>query len=64
MQSLCFHPGCWGTRVRLDGPIFLRSDDPSELTREHGRLGYSASDCPSAGISDMDLSLSNSLQWP
>ena len=24
-----------GTRVRLGGPIFLRSEDPAELAREH-----------------------------
>ncbi|MBS1855155.1 MAG: sugar phosphate isomerase/epimerase [Acidobacteria bacterium] len=34
------------TRVRLGGPIFLRSDDPAELAREHRRLGYSAAYCP------------------
>lgn len=32
--------------VRLGGPIFLKSDDPSELAREHRRLGYSAAYCP------------------
>ncbi len=34
-------------RVRLGGPIFLKSDDPRELAREHRRLGYSAAYCPS-----------------
>lgn len=33
-------------RVRLGGPIFLKSDDPRELAREHRRLGYSAAYCP------------------
>lgn len=32
--------------VRLGGPIFLKSDDPRELAREHRRLGYSAAYCP------------------
>jgi sugar phosphate isomerase/epimerase len=36
-------------RVRLGGPIFLKSDDPQELAREHRRLGYSAAYCP-AGL--------------
>ena len=34
--------------VRLGGPIFLQSDDPRELAREHRRLGYSAAYCPEA----------------
>jgi sugar phosphate isomerase/epimerase len=34
--------------VRLGGPIFLKSDDPRELAREHRRLGYSAAYCPAA----------------
>jgi sugar phosphate isomerase/epimerase len=34
--------------VRLGAPIFLRSDDPGELAREHRRLGYSAAYCPKA----------------
>lgn len=33
-------------RVRLGGPIFLKSEDPHELAREHRRLGYSAAYCP------------------
>jgi sugar phosphate isomerase/epimerase len=32
--------------VRLGAPIFLNSDDPRELAREHRRLGYSAAYCP------------------
>src|SRR5579872_7074891 len=32
--------------IRLGGPIFLKSDDPAELAREHRRLGYSAAFCP------------------
>jgi sugar phosphate isomerase/epimerase len=38
--------------VRLGGPIFLKSNDPRELAREHRRLGYSAAYCPSAQVSD------------
>jgi sugar phosphate isomerase/epimerase len=41
-----------GTPVRLGGPIFLKSDDPRELAREHRRLGYSAAYCPAASTSD------------
>jgi hypothetical protein len=38
--------------VLLGGPIFLKSDDPSELAREHRRLGYSAAYCPQAKAED------------
>src|SRR5579864_5140514 len=34
--------------VRLGGPIFLKSEDPAELAREHRRLGYSAAYCPAS----------------
>jgi sugar phosphate isomerase/epimerase len=39
-------------RIRLGGPIFLKSDDPRELAREHRRLGYSAAYCPQAKADD------------
>jgi sugar phosphate isomerase/epimerase len=38
--------------VRLGGPIYLRSDDPRELAREHRRLGYAAAYCPAADVKD------------
>ena len=38
--------------IRLGGPIFLKSDDPVELAREHRRWGYSAAYCPAAAIGD------------
>lgn len=38
--------------IRLGGPIFLKSDDPRELAREHPRLGYSAAYCPEARPED------------
>jgi sugar phosphate isomerase/epimerase len=41
-----------GRPVRLGGPIFLKSDDPVELAREHRRLGYSAAYCPPAKAED------------
>jgi sugar phosphate isomerase/epimerase len=40
--------------VRLGGPVFLRSDDPVLLAREHRRLGYSAAYCPTASVKDAD----------
>jgi sugar phosphate isomerase/epimerase len=39
-------------RIRLGGPIYLKSDDPRELAREHRRLGYSAAYCPQAKADD------------
>ena len=42
-----------GRRVRLGGPIFLKSDDPRELAREHKRLGYGAAYVP-AGVAAGD----------
>jgi sugar phosphate isomerase/epimerase len=45
-----------GTPVRLGAPIFLKSDDPAALAREHRRLGYSAAYCPAiATLKNPDL---------
>src|SRR5690242_19962781 len=42
-----------GTPIRLGGPVFLKSDDPVALAKEHRRLGYSAAYCPQmANIKD------------
>ncbi len=41
-----------GRAVRLGGPIFLKSEDPAQLAREHRRLGYSAAYCPEAKTGD------------
>lgn len=41
-----------GRPIRLGGPVFLKSDDPRELAREHRRLGYSAAYCPKAKAGD------------
>jgi sugar phosphate isomerase/epimerase len=41
-----------GRPVRLGGPIFIKSDDPRELAREHRRLGYSAAYCPDSKVED------------
>jgi sugar phosphate isomerase/epimerase len=38
--------------IRLGGPIFLKSDDPQELAKEHRRLGYSAAYCPNVELND------------
>jgi sugar phosphate isomerase/epimerase len=40
--------------VRLGGPIFLKTDDPVALAKEHRRLGYSAAYCPAASVNDGD----------
>ena len=41
-----------GKPIRLGGPIFLKSQDPAELAREHRRLGYSGAYCPATTIAD------------
>lgn len=41
-----------GRPVRLGGPIFLKSDDPRAMAREHRRLGYSAAYCPASTVQD------------
>lgn len=38
--------------ILLGGPVFLKSDDPAELAREHRRLGYSAAYCPAVTLAD------------
>jgi sugar phosphate isomerase/epimerase len=38
--------------LRLGGPVFLKSDDPKELAKEHRRLGYSAGYCPESTAAD------------
>ncbi|HYO79857.1 MAG TPA: TIM barrel protein [Bryobacteraceae bacterium] len=43
-----------GHSVRLGGPIFLKSDDPAALAREHRRLGYSGAYCPAAKVEETD----------
>ena len=39
-------------RLRLGGPIFLKSEDPVELAREHRRLGYRAAYVPPVTTND------------
>jgi sugar phosphate isomerase/epimerase len=38
----------------IGAPVFLKSEDPIELAREHRRLGFSAAYCPPVKISDKD----------
>jgi len=44
--------GATGKAIRLGGPVFLKSEDPRELAREHRRLGYGAAYCPEAKVED------------
>jgi sugar phosphate isomerase/epimerase len=41
--------------IRLGGPIFLKSDDPRELAKEHRRLGYTAAYCPNGDPADIKM---------
>ena len=38
----------------IGAPVFLRSEDPVALAREHRRLGYSAAYCPPVKISEKE----------
>jgi sugar phosphate isomerase/epimerase len=40
--------------MRLGAPVFLQSDDPGELAREHRRLGYRAAYTPAVELKDTD----------
>lgn len=40
--------------LRLGGPVFLKSDDPDALAREHRRLQYSAAYVPKVDLNDTD----------
>lgn len=40
--------------IRLGGPVFVDTDDPVELAREHRRLQYRAAYCPSLSLDDSD----------
>lgn len=40
--------------IRFGGPIFLKSDDPEALAREHRRLGYSAAYCPGVKLQETE----------
>jgi sugar phosphate isomerase/epimerase len=38
----------------IGAPVFLKSEDPAELAREHRRLGYSAAYCPNVRLTDKE----------
>lgn len=38
----------------IGAPVFLKSEDPGELAREHRRLGYSAAYCPAVRIGEKE----------
>ncbi len=41
-------------RLRLGGPVFVKSDDPSELARAHRALGYRAAYAPDVPLKDKE----------
>jgi sugar phosphate isomerase/epimerase len=45
-------PPAGGDKIRLGAPVFLKSDDPVLLAKEHQRLRYSAAYCPAVEIGD------------
>jgi len=44
--SMTSHGAAPRRKLRLGGPIFLKSEDPAELARAHRGLGYSDGDQP------------------
>lgn len=50
VSPVCASP----TLLRLGGPIFLKSNDPVEVAKEHRRLGYSAAYVPEVELKDTD----------
>lgn len=42
------------SKLRLGGPIFLKSDDPIELARAHRALGYSAAYVPQVSLPETE----------
>jgi sugar phosphate isomerase/epimerase len=42
------------SKLRLGGPIFLKSDDPIELARAHRALGYNAAYCPALKLNETE----------
>lgn len=40
------------SKLRLGGPIFIKSDDPAELARAHRALGYSAAYVPQVSLKE------------
>jgi sugar phosphate isomerase/epimerase len=40
--------------LRLDGPVFVKSEDPGELARAHRALGYRAAYAPEVSLKDKD----------
>ncbi|HEV2665222.1 MAG TPA: sugar phosphate isomerase/epimerase, partial [Blastocatellia bacterium] len=42
------------SKLRLGGPIYLKSEDPAELARAHRALGYNAAYCPQASVAESE----------
>src|SRR5262247_3887588 len=46
--------GAARSKLRLGGPILLKSEDPAELARAHRALGYNAAYCPQASVRESE----------
>jgi sugar phosphate isomerase/epimerase len=44
--------GSTGAKIRLGGPVFVRTEDPDELALAHVKLGYRAAYCPNVSLND------------
>src|SRR5215510_3170657 len=54
VASMTSHGAAPRTKLRLGGPIFLKSEDPAELARTHRALGYNAAYCPQVNVAESE----------
>src|SRR5262245_8054909 len=52
--SMTSHGASPRGKLRLGGPIFLKSEDPAELARAHRALGYNAAYCPQVNVAESE----------
>jgi sugar phosphate isomerase/epimerase len=52
--AMTAHGGATRSKLRLGGPIFLKSEDPAELARAHRALSYNAAYCPPASVAETE----------
>jgi sugar phosphate isomerase/epimerase len=53
-SSMTSHGAALRGKLRLGGPIFLKSEDPAELARAHRALGYNAAYCPQVNVAESE----------
>src|SRR5215510_15119505 len=54
VASMTSHGASPRGKLRLGGPIFLKSEDPAALARAHRALGYNAAYCPQVNVAESE----------